>query len=285
MSKSAKDIARFRKNLKQFIKLKSAGKLNGQAAAIEEKLTETAGLIGLDFQEESQKAAPETTRKNPGMDKNNEEGALKKEKDEARENPVEVPFSLTLEELDNLHSIRSVRKLNSYVGFQHPCYAKRHSGVSEKAHISFHYDPDYRNKVYTLKLLLDGQVEYTACAKGEKANFKAAWKEILKKYSDLEIVIEKQDHAKKVLGAKEYKRQEKEFENSKKTPTKKSNKKSGYNKSAKSKSQKPSTKKSKDDSGNNESRNSQTGEIDLEEASEQLEEAKSVFQMLKEKYG
>ena len=189
---------RFRKNLKQFISLKKSGKLNGRSEAIEQKLKEAADIADLNYNEEF-------SRIESAMERIGSTNKM------ARKNPVEVPFTLTLNEIDKLHKIRSVKKLNSFVGYMHPCYTPRHSGVKPNAHLSFHYVPDYHNKVYTLHLLLDGELEYTACAKGASKNFTTAWKEILKKYGNLEVEIKKQDHAKKVLGAREYARQEKEY--------------------------------------------------------------------------
>jgi hypothetical protein len=192
------DITQFRKLLRQFISKKNEGKLNGQSAKVEQNLKDYADDYGIDYEQEF------------GRIESSMNGG-KQSKTMARKNPVEVPFTITLKEIDKLHRIRSVKKLNSYVGYKHPCYTARHSGVKPNAHISFQYDPDYHNKVYTLHLLLDGKLEYTACAKGSGKTFKNAWREILSKYGNLEIEIAKQDHAKKVLGAKEYARQEKEY--------------------------------------------------------------------------
>ena len=373
MPETAKNITRFRKNLKQFISLKEAGKLNGQAAPIEEKLKGTAQMVGLDFEAEMEEisAKNQNTRKNPikhsspdnisdlvrkslsdkdyksffefgeitsknaeqvkreiGIEvegykhvlesdsirhiikqHGDKESEMKRgqivvtEKDftnlpqvfnnpdkiikgdttkrglktiiyekeiegrlfcveevrtgrkklavktiykhritgpranskervahtpktsrnhgetkntksgEQRENPVEVPFTITLNEINKLHSIRSIKKLNSYVGHKHPCYIAKHSGEKPNSHISFKYDPDYRNKKYTLDLLLDGKLEFTACAEGSDKNFTSAWKQVLAEYGDLTVEIRSQDHAKKVLGATEYRKKEKEQKN------------------------------------------------------------------------
>jgi hypothetical protein len=59
-----------------------------------------------------------------------------------------------------------------------------------------------------MDLLLDGHLEYQACTEGKGGGLKACWKKLVSKYGDLKIRIYKQDHAKIVLGAKEYKRQE-----------------------------------------------------------------------------
>ncbi|MDZ7659461.1 hypothetical protein [Fodinibius sp.] len=125
-----------------------------------------------------------------------------------RENPVDTPFKITLKELDKLHKIRSWKRINSMFGSKMPCYAPKHSGESENAHLSIRYTADYPKKRYIMDLLLDGHLQYQACTEGKEGGLKACWKKLVKKYGDLEIRIYKQDHAKVVLGAKEYKRQE-----------------------------------------------------------------------------
>ena len=135
---------------------------------------------------------------------------------EHRANPVDVPFRITLAEIDKLHKIRSWKRANSMFGSKLPCFAKAHSGESESAHLSIRYTPDYNNKKYVLELLLDGRLEKQICTEGAKGGFKASWKQLVKEYGQLEIVIYAQDHAKKVLGAKEYKRQERKHEKAQK---------------------------------------------------------------------
>jgi hypothetical protein len=127
---------------------------------------------------------------------------------DTRENPVDTPFKITLKELDKLHKIRSWKRINSMFGSKMPCYAPKHSGESENAHLSIRYTADYPKKRYIMDLLLDGHLEYQACTEGKGGGLKACWKKLVSKYGDLEIRIYKQDHAKVVLGAKEYKRQE-----------------------------------------------------------------------------
>lgn len=276
MSESTKK-SRFRKNLKQFLKLKTAGKLNGKAEVIESKLMDSAEIAGLDYDEEYEAAYMKTGNSN-----------------NTRENPVEVPFTMTLKELDKLHKIRSIKKLNSYVGFKQPCFTARHQGVKENAHISFFYDADYHNQTYMLMLLLDGQKEAEICAEGKPATFKTVWKKMLKDYGDLEFVIEHQDHAKKALGAKEYKRQEREYAkkqkkkssdkqektgtgkpdgNQKKAPKKVEKETSGKEASVQSK-----TEDQKEESGT--SGTSSTGTIDVDKAEKQQAELKSLFQKI-----
>jgi len=130
---------------------------------------------------------------------------------ELRENPVDTPFKITLKQIDKLHKIRSWKRLNSMLGSKMPCYAPRHSGESENAHLSIRYTADYHKKRYVLDLLLDGHLEYQVCVEGKGGGLKACWKKLLSKYGQLEVRIYKQDHAKIVLGAKEYKRQEKQY--------------------------------------------------------------------------
>jgi hypothetical protein len=127
---------------------------------------------------------------------------------DTRENPVDTPFKITLKEIDKLHKIRSWKRINSMFGSKMPCYAPKHSGESENAHLSIRYTADYPKKRYIMDLLLDGHLEYQACTEGKGGGLKACWKRLVNKYGDLEIRIYKQDHAKIVLGAKEYKRQE-----------------------------------------------------------------------------
>jgi hypothetical protein len=305
MSKSTKK-SRFRKNLKQFLKLKTAGKLNGKAAVIEGKLKDSAEIAGLNYDEEYEAAY---------MSTDNSENT--------RENPVEVPFTMTLNELDKLHKMRSIKKLNSFVGFKQPCFTARHQGVKENAHLSFFYDADYNKKVYTLMLLLDGQKEAVFCAKGQPATFKTVWKKMLKEYGDLEFVIKHQDHAKKALGAKEYARQEREYAKKQKKKSKKTSSKvdkKGNSKTEQSSGQQKSgtgnkagagqpdtpatakeakvgerNKKSKkeskdaDDAGQRTRKKEEkggtggtsgTGSIDVDKAEKQQEELKSLFQSI-----
>ncbi|MEL7832802.1 hypothetical protein [Fodinibius sp. Rm-B-1B1-1] len=129
-------------------------------------------------------------------------------KSDTRENPVDTPFKITLKEIDKLHKIRSWKRINSMFGSKMPCYGSKHSGESENAHLSIRYTADYPKKRYIMDLLLDGHLEYQACTEGKGGGLKACWKKLVNKYGDLEIRIYKQDHAKVVLGAKEYKRQE-----------------------------------------------------------------------------
>ena len=148
-------------------------------------------------------------------------------KHRSRTNPVPVPFTITLEKLNKLHSIHSWRRLNSFVGFAFPCFTHRdHTAYDQgkRAHISFRYSPNYKKKDYVLELLLDEKVEYQACS---HQGFKACWKQILNKYSDLQIEIDRQDHARKVLGAKEYHRQERQQQKTKTSTRKRSSKPAG----------------------------------------------------------
>ena len=131
--------------------------------------------------------------------------------EESRENPVDVPFRMSLKEIDKLHKFRSWRRINSLMGSKLPCYAKQHSGESDTGHFSIRYTPDYRRKKYTIELLLDGRLEHQVCTEGARGSFKQSWKQIVEKYGDIEVMIYSQDHAKKVLGAKEYKKQERAF--------------------------------------------------------------------------
>jgi hypothetical protein len=137
---------------------------------------------------------------------------------DTRDNPVDTPFKITLKDLDTLHKIRSWKRINSMFGSKMPCYGPKHSAESENAHLSIRYTADYPKKRYIMDLLLDGHLEYQACTEGKAGGLKACWKKLVKKYGDLEIRIYKQDHAKVVLGAKEYKRQERAFGKSQDKP-------------------------------------------------------------------
>lgn len=126
-----------------------------------------------------------------------------------RENPVDLPFSISLKEIDKLHKLRSWKRVNSLLGSKMPCYAKQHSGESERATLSIRYVPDYYNKRYIVELLIDGELKTQICTEGAKGGFAASWAQLVKKHGSLEVQILAQDHAKKVLGAREYRRQEK----------------------------------------------------------------------------
>lgn len=134
---------------------------------------------------------------------------------EARENPVDVPFRMRLDEINKIHKFRSWKRVNSLMGSKMPCHAKKHSGESETPHFSIRYTPDYQNKMYALELLLDGRLEAQICTEGANGGFKASWKKLVGEYGDLEVMVFSQDHAKKVLGAKEYKKQERKFKKEK----------------------------------------------------------------------
>ena len=136
-----------------------------------------------------------------------------------RANPVDVPFRITLAEIDNLHKVRSWKRVNSMLGSKMPCFARAHSGESDSAHLSIRYIPDYKHKKYVLELLLDGRLEAQICSEGATGGFKASWKQLVNQYGELEVMIYAQDHAKKVLGAKEYKRQERKHEKAQKAGT------------------------------------------------------------------
>ncbi|WP_020404463.1 hypothetical protein [Gracilimonas tropica] len=128
---------------------------------------------------------------------------------EPRNNPVELPFTISLKQIDKLHKLRSWKRVNSLLGSKMPCYAKQHSGESERATLSIRYVSDYYNKRYIVELLIDGELKTQICTEGAKGGFAASWAQLVKKHGNLEVQILAQDHAKKVLGAREYRRQEK----------------------------------------------------------------------------
>jgi hypothetical protein len=127
------------------------------------------------------------------------------------------------------------------LGSAMPCYARK-PWESTTPHLSVVYIPDYHKYIANLDLLLDGHLEDRFCAKGKgKDRFKICLKQLVEKWGDLEVVIYDQGHAKKVLGAKRYKKQEREF-------AKKQGKGSKKPKSKKKKSTTPSGKKLKNGS-------------------------------------
>lgn len=139
---------------------------------------------------------------------------------DTRENPVETPFSISLKDFYNIHKIRSWKRLNSMLGAKTPCYTKKHSGESEHSEFSIRYIPDYHNKKYPVELLIDNKVEYQACTEGESGDFQSSLERLIEDHGDIEVIVHDQDHAKLVLGAKEYKRQEKQREKKIKQETK-----------------------------------------------------------------
>ena len=161
--------------------------------------------IAVPFSAEEREVGPASTKETSDPD--------------TRENPVDTPFKITLKEIDMLHKIRSWKRINSMFGSKMPCYAPKHSGESENAHLSIRYTADYPKKRYIMDLLLDGHLEYQACTEGAGGGLKACWKKLVNKYGDLEVRIFKQDHAKVVLGAKEYKRQERALGKKETEPT------------------------------------------------------------------
>jgi hypothetical protein len=207
--------------------MKNAGKLNGKAATVEEKLKAVAKDNGLNFSKELKQVKKDREKMN--------------DSDESRENPVDVPFTITLKELYDMHKLRSWRRLNSMVGSVAPCYARK-PWESTTAHISVIYIPDYHNYIYNLDLMLDGHIEDRFCVKGKgRKPFKRCLKKLVDKWGDLEIVIYDQGQAKKALGAKRYKKQERK--QTKKQDKKKSKKK--RKKTPKSKKKKKSKKTQK----------------------------------------
>src|SRR5699024_6857916 len=107
--------------------------------------------------------------------------------------------------------LRSWRRLNSMLGSAMACYARK-PWESTTAHLSVIYISDYHNQIFNLDLLLDGHLEDRFCDKGRgKNHFKILLKKLVKKWGDLEIRIYDQGHAKKVLGAKQYKKQERKY--------------------------------------------------------------------------
>ncbi|MCH8567616.1 MAG: DNA repair protein RadA [Balneolales bacterium] len=124
----------------------------------------------------------------------------------ARKNPVDVPFSITLAELAKKHKIRNATRLNSLVNFKHGCFVRTNRSATDQQ-LSFRYNRRQKagKKVSILELLIDQKVQDEAC----DTSFDRCFKEILKANGSLKITIRDQAHAKTVLGAREYKKQEK----------------------------------------------------------------------------
>lgn len=264
MSDTNKNKTRFRKNLKQFLSLKELGKLNGRAMDIKTTLKNAATEIGLNFGEElksikeDSKPDESSQKSNFNVDKSGnisakdaKIGVKKTCSCDARDNPVNVPFTVTLKEIYDMHNLRSWRRLNSMLGASAPCYA-RNPWESTTSHLSVIYIADYHKHIYNLYLMIDGHMEDNVCKKDVKNGFKKCLKELVEKWGDLEIRIYDQGHAKKVLGAKRYKKQEKESAKKQKSgkkrqkskkKTKPKKKKSG--KKSKNKKKPKSSKKSK----------------------------------------
>jgi hypothetical protein len=120
-----------------------------------------------------------------------------KTKRSARENPVPVPFKITLAEIAKKHSIRGIKRLNDMVDFTHSCTVDRNP-------VSFRYKR--QNMQSYLEMLSSGKVIHTHCA----SDFITVWRKMVKEIGSTVIEIKDQAHAKKVLGAAEYRRQEKQ---------------------------------------------------------------------------
>jgi hypothetical protein len=131
--------------------------------------------------------------------------------------------------------------------------------------------PDYYNKRYIVELLIDGELKTQICTEGAKGGFAASWAQLVKKHGNLEVQILAQDHAKKVLGAREYRRQEK-LQGSKsdcppsgKSNTRKKPKRKPTPPTKKTPKKKPAAKKSKPASASKKKITPKT-EVDLEAA-------------------
>jgi hypothetical protein len=154
----------------------------------------------------------------PGLHSKDMKNSIKRENPcgcQTRENPVDVPFTMTLKEIIDLRGlINSAYLFNSMLGAAAPCYTIQPWESTENRLMVF-YIPHYNKKIFNLYLLIDGELEDSFCQKGstnsKKNHFQYLLNELVKKWGDLKVVIYDQDHAKKVLGAKRYKQQEREF--------------------------------------------------------------------------
>ncbi|MCH8494022.1 MAG: DNA repair protein RadA [Balneolales bacterium] len=115
-----------------------------------------------------------------------------------RQNPVPVPFKIPLSDIAKRHKIRGIKRLNDMVDFAHSCTVDRNP-------VSFRYKR--QNKKSYLEMLQSGKVIHTHCAD----TFVSAWKKMSTETGSTVIEIINQAHARKVLGAQEYRRQEKEY--------------------------------------------------------------------------
>lgn len=125
-----------------------------------------------------------------------------------RVNPVPVPFTISLADLDKKHKIRNASRLNKLVDYELGCVVRANrSGGEQPQKLSFRYTRMIRKgeKVSVLEILIDNTITDSACTK----DFLSAWKQLLKRNGNLIIEIADQNHAKTVLGAIEYSKQEK----------------------------------------------------------------------------
>lgn len=130
-----------------------------------------------------------------------------------RWNPVATPFKITLAELAKRRksALSGVAYLNSLVGWKYGCAVAKHSGESNKASLSFRSKRLARTQgrprpQVVVELLIDGRVEDEVYADTTKAALRA----VVERHADLVVEIHRQDHALKVLGKREYRRQEKQ---------------------------------------------------------------------------
>lgn len=115
-----------------------------------------------------------------------------------RPNPVPVPFKIPLSDIAKRHKIRGIKRLNDMVDFEHSCTIDRNP-------VSFRYKR--QNKQSYLEMLQNGKVAHSHCAN----DFVGAWRKMSQEAGSIVIEIADQAHAKKVLGAQEYRRQEKQY--------------------------------------------------------------------------
>lgn len=120
-----------------------------------------------------------------------------------RKNPVELPFEISFKKLSDLHKPRSYKRLNQFVGTDKHCYVWDRDEAKE-AH--FIYIPDYKAKKYTLQLLIRNSIDWSYCS---DKGFTDCWNKFVAQNGNKKLMIRDQEHAKKVLGMREYRRQEK----------------------------------------------------------------------------
>jgi KaiC/GvpD/RAD55 family RecA-like ATPase len=134
------------------------------------------------------------------------------QREELRENPIPLPLRISLGEILDLHSIRSVKTLNSYVGHRFEAKAARHPGEEADSVISFRGHAQDETTTHKQKriveLYLDGEREDYAQAN----DYKTAIRKLLQDHADMEVEVTDQEHARLTLTADVYDEIEREAE-------------------------------------------------------------------------
>lgn len=129
---------------------------------------------------------------------------------DVRRNPVPVPFHTTIGEVLGRHKVRSVKRLQALIADKTMCLptSRRYVHDAEPGPLGVRYTRDSKRGESQLDVLAGKQLVATICA----ASFRACLRRLAEDYGDTELVITDQRHAKLVLGAREYARQERAAE-------------------------------------------------------------------------